>query len=339
MTNEINSKPCKRYELLDIIKLFAAYMVVFIHISFQGTLGKYVLCLARFAVPFFFIISGYFSYNSIKTNNSREIDRKIKSTGRIYLYSIFGYILMFICILRKPEKVMDWLSAGKKTEAVFNFFLWNKFAMIEMEHLWYLGALLYCYLMFRCFSKKTSIIQYLPALLIVNLVCSEFRVMFGIGEIPNYITRNAWFCALPCFSIGWVLRDKFERNEKMLSFKSEIFFGLAILSELIVLIEMTVFGIAELYVGSIFTAIFLLLFGIKARISKDSILRVVTNVDSSFIYIFHSVTAVILRIVLGKFGVIKTGNVFPLLTCFVVSILSVIWSRIKKRMVGNCGGK
>ena len=47
---------------LELIKLFAAYMVVFIHVMFQGEFGVLVDALARFAGPLFFWVSGFFSY-------------------------------------------------------------------------------------------------------------------------------------------------------------------------------------------------------------------------------------------------------------------------------------
>ena len=47
---------------LELIKLFASYMVVFIHVPFHGRFGAAIDALARFAVPFFFLVSGYYSY-------------------------------------------------------------------------------------------------------------------------------------------------------------------------------------------------------------------------------------------------------------------------------------
>jgi len=41
---------------LELLKLFASYMVVFVHVSFPGTVGVSINALARFAVPFFFIV-------------------------------------------------------------------------------------------------------------------------------------------------------------------------------------------------------------------------------------------------------------------------------------------
>jgi surface polysaccharide O-acyltransferase-like enzyme len=52
---------------LNFIKTIACAMVVFIHIKFPYEYGYYVNTLARFGVPFFFMISGYFSFKNFDT--------------------------------------------------------------------------------------------------------------------------------------------------------------------------------------------------------------------------------------------------------------------------------
>ena len=56
---------------LELLKLFASYMVVFIHIMFYGEMGIIMDTLARFAVPLFFLISGYYSFQ-IKPEKSQK---------------------------------------------------------------------------------------------------------------------------------------------------------------------------------------------------------------------------------------------------------------------------
>lgn len=87
-------------EMLNIVKLVASYMVVFIHVSFPGQFGIDIVYLARFAVPFFFIVSGYFSYNSFNLKNIKKIDKKIQTTGLLYLESIGFYLVMILCVQR-----------------------------------------------------------------------------------------------------------------------------------------------------------------------------------------------------------------------------------------------
>lgn len=54
----------QRNQTLECCRILAAVFVVFLHVPFPGTVGKTVNCLARFAVPLFFAISGWFSYGA-----------------------------------------------------------------------------------------------------------------------------------------------------------------------------------------------------------------------------------------------------------------------------------
>lgn len=49
---------------LDLWKCVAIYSVIFIHILLPGQIGVAVNCLARFAVPLFFLSAGFFSWRS-----------------------------------------------------------------------------------------------------------------------------------------------------------------------------------------------------------------------------------------------------------------------------------
>ena len=51
----------QRNTTLELMKLLASYAVVFIHVLFYGRFGIIVDAIARFAVPFFFLVSGFFS--------------------------------------------------------------------------------------------------------------------------------------------------------------------------------------------------------------------------------------------------------------------------------------
>ena len=57
-------RTARRNLTLELCKLIAACFVVFIHVPFPAPAGEWVLCLARFAVPMFFAISGWYSYGA-----------------------------------------------------------------------------------------------------------------------------------------------------------------------------------------------------------------------------------------------------------------------------------
>ena len=51
---------CRRQSGFDIVKALACVAVVLIHYNFKGDVGGVVKSLCRFAVPVFFMISGFF---------------------------------------------------------------------------------------------------------------------------------------------------------------------------------------------------------------------------------------------------------------------------------------
>ena len=50
----------ERNNNIDIIKGFACIGVVLIHFPFCGNIGEYIKVINKYAVPFFFFVSGYF---------------------------------------------------------------------------------------------------------------------------------------------------------------------------------------------------------------------------------------------------------------------------------------
>ena len=61
---------------LEIIKLFASYMVVLIHFYFRDGVGSLMDALARFAVPLFFVVSGFYSYFCLSFNTKEYAGNK-----------------------------------------------------------------------------------------------------------------------------------------------------------------------------------------------------------------------------------------------------------------------
>ena len=64
-----------RNKSLDAGKAMAAFGVVFIHVSFPGQTGQIIKALARSAVPFFFMVSGYFCYYIEETPTEENVSQ------------------------------------------------------------------------------------------------------------------------------------------------------------------------------------------------------------------------------------------------------------------------
>lgn len=90
---------------LELLKLFASYMVVFIHVLFNGNTGIAVDALARFAVPFFLLVSGYCSYQI----PADKIKKRIQSIASLLIFSSVCCTLFEIVKLLKYNR--DGLAA------------------------------------------------------------------------------------------------------------------------------------------------------------------------------------------------------------------------------------
>ena len=81
-----------RNKCLDGMKAIAACMVIFIHIDLPGQTGVFIEALSRFAVPFFFMISGYFCYYNGK-DASDKIPGKIFHIVKLMIFAMAFYFI------------------------------------------------------------------------------------------------------------------------------------------------------------------------------------------------------------------------------------------------------
>lgn len=327
---EAEKKSNQKNLILNVEKLIAAYMVVFIHVSFPGRFGTAIVCLARFAVPFFFIVSGYFSYEKFNQDNIEKIDKKIRTTGLLYLESIGFYLLIVLGVLRNSEQFITWLSAELNYKEIIKWLFFNKFNNIELEHLWFIGALLYCYIFFRFVYRHIKLINILPLLLIINYTFGEGHQMFHLPAFPEYITRNAWFCGIPCFAIGCIIREKEKVCTKYFTRKELL--GIVAIAGVLTLGEAYLVGIADLYIFSIVIAVSLFLYSVICPRKQPKRWRGFAEINTGTIYVTHQAIAIYLRVILEKISFKYENVILPILTCFVATIISIAIQLSKERI-------
>uniref|UniRef100_UPI00248C33A5 acyltransferase family protein n=1 Tax=Anaerocolumna aminovalerica TaxID=1527 RepID=UPI00248C33A5 len=85
----------KRYATLDIFRLIAAFLIIAIHtspfLSINETADFIIVhIIARVAVPFFFMVTGYFLYLSMEKGN--KLRRTLNKLIGIYIIGIFLYL-------------------------------------------------------------------------------------------------------------------------------------------------------------------------------------------------------------------------------------------------------
>lgn len=159
--------------------------MVLIHCMLPTGLGVIACALARFAVPLFFMVSGYYLRRDDMTN-AQVHERMCLKVKR------FGGLLL------------------------------NDFTAIG-GHLWFIAALLCCYGLFRYAGCKWldkcggSVAAILLGVHIVGRGVLAIRGVDSIGGIPAYLwLRNGAFMGLPFVALGdWIRRNQVRLTERL----------------------------------------------------------------------------------------------------------------------------
>ena len=149
-----------RNKSLDAVKAIAACLVVCIHVSFPGQAGLLGKVMARCAVPFFFMEYGYFCYYQ-NCNASKRILSKILHIMKLFAVSVVFYFI-WECFMKAWNGERVWTCFNGLLCFVFLFFVSTEhlkefFVYISTSpvraHLWFLPALIYCYLLALLIEK------------------------------------------------------------------------------------------------------------------------------------------------------------------------------------------
>ena len=169
-----------RYDSLDTFKFIACFMVVLLHFPVNGVVGNYLAAVARIGVPFFFLVSGFFSY-------SEEYDVK-KGIRKIYKYFLLtvGIDAVYLAkdilrvVLNKIE-LQDLIAKIATPE-----FIIANFGGAS-GHIWFIRALLYLGIFELIFHKIIDFkkVKYvLPLVWLADIFFIKYAFVLGI-TIPQ----------------------------------------------------------------------------------------------------------------------------------------------------------
>lgn len=268
-----------RMSSLDVIKCFAAFGVVAIHV------GPSVLSfIVRASVPMFFLISGY--YYPKLVGGGRFWPHVRKLVAMVLLSSLFYGIFFF---------VVKWYG-GNLDEWLHTTFRWRYFAHCLINdcdlfafHLWFFYALIYDLVLLRLADKYgfTRWLEVLaPVLLFVFLITNFFIVSYGWK-------RNFLFFGLPFIMLGRCIA---EGKDKRLSLfdNARLFPYIAVGSLLLTLAEVIFLKNLhgswqrETYVFSVPLVLSVFYWALRNRdYGRDSIAAIIGYRYSAYIYILH----------------------------------------------------
>ena len=195
-----------RNRTFDLFKWAAALFVLLLHVPFPGDVGGTVRMFARWAVPFFFMVSGYFTYGAVQRQDAGRLLRRMRRLLRIFVPAA-GFYALWCCFLLSDKTPAAFFKSHYAMRNVVSFFLLNNTQ--SKPHLWFIPALIYCYGVVLLLMKmhRTHWLRWAPLLLLVPLVLGEVVVGMLHREVAAQYSRNAWFTGLPCFALGLLFKE------------------------------------------------------------------------------------------------------------------------------------
>lgn len=191
-----------RNHWLDLFRFLLVFMVVGIHFWPNSAL----LPIFRFAVPMFFMISGYFAYSPRYDKQNEKNKRAVHGCLK---YLVIGCAIYFVVDI---FSIFVGLCTGQTGTVIQSFIVYGGLAETVQPlsygyHLWFLLSLFIVSIIhyFVCKHQKDYIYKFLiPILIVMALFLNGYSQFLGLS-LPVELTRNSIFTGLPLFAIGYLL--------------------------------------------------------------------------------------------------------------------------------------
>lgn len=337
---------------LELTKLIAACFVVCIHAPFPGKLGDIVMCLGRFAVPFFFAVSGYFSLRIDRT----RIRKRMTHILKLHLITAVLCVAMG-CILRIGN-IQD-LLYYLRWETLPDTNEWIRLLILQENpyggHLWYLSSLLLCYGVlwgYETFwegeSGKTGPLYRAAFTLFATFCAMSMLVRMEGMQVPFKAYRNGWLMGIPMFTMGMFLHEYQERIMNNFCLTDRKMALLMALGVVLTVMQQLSGGAGELPFGMLLLVPVLLLFLMKhpqLPVKNNWAQKLVSRfgVLSTAVYLLHIAALDLYNLFLKEralalFGT-KEDMLMPLVVLAMTFVGAFLWERIDWILIGKkCHG-
>ena len=163
--------------------------------------------LSGFAIPAFFILSGYYVLDTKREVRLEKILRKIKRSALC-----FAFVFLFYVAINVPVMLLNHMTLTFSKRMIFEFVVMNLWPLPIGDNIWFIQAMLYAYIVIFILDKLKLLKFYrilLILLFVFMLLTGEFSGVIhfsnplGYPYIPgNWLTR-----ALPYILLGKLMRD------------------------------------------------------------------------------------------------------------------------------------
>lgn len=327
----------KQNQSLDLIKLIASYMVVFIHVPFHEAIDPFVDSVARFAVPLFFFVSGFFSYGI----TIERIKKRIIHVLKLFFVATVIYTIRNLAVLliqNNTQGIVEYFLNYANIKTLVKLFVFN---WAVASGLWHFLALLYVYIIFYFITKfavrDKSVFGFTFFLLGMHLFLGEVCTVIGI-TVPPVLIRNFLLFGVPFFGIGLLIKKYEQKVQSLTNTHANWLIPVAILigtAESVV--SCLLFGLNELYIGSLFILVALLMLSFKYSEKTYPKGVIMLTKCSTNMYIFHPLMDEMLKTLYSALGMelecsVAAQMVHPLVVCLLTTLLALAINEIQNKV-------
>ena len=320
------------YKGLDAMKLLCAFLVVYIH-TYNGDWGivgswfKSVITSA--AVPFFFIVSGFFYIKGLMRNKFHK-DYFLKYFRRLLLFYIVWTIISipvsWLCTVRgHPDYTLS-----LKVVFLFRMFFFSG----SCGYYWYVISLIYCCpVLYFFISKGWNKYLYILAVLMFgigiwynsssydnNMMFQFIHVVFGSER--NFINQGLFYMSLGCF---------FANHELKMNYKSaSVIFLLAI----VILLRTLEVVFMPISVLQALVAVLLFILALNIRVGFSVEMSFYIRKWSTALYMIHCPFILLFDFYLSKGTIVDYVSAVCLSTLLYVFIINTLPLRWQHALLG-----
>ena len=209
---------------MDTLRLFVSFFVVLLHAPLPGGFGEAIKPILRCAVPFFFMVSGWWLADNDMARVKARLDKQTRRMLFLLIASCMAFFVMHVAYSIFVERTG--IAAPFQTlfdyRAVSSFLAFNNTDLFwpgGSAHLWFLAALLYVLLFLRLALEHLPLRRLyilIPALLALAIPLAVFasRNIEAVQD-RDMIARNFLFTGIPCVLAGMWLRQNRRKLKRL----------------------------------------------------------------------------------------------------------------------------
>ena len=189
------------YSSLYCLKAIGAFFVVFIHFGWN------IFPVIRTAVPFFFMISGFFLYQEDRKAAIEKCKKALIKALWIMLYAnAFYYFILWLPNRPIPFDNLD--SLLSLFQGGIRFHLWYFSAYIEVLVIMIIALYL---------RKERWLWYAAPIFVVFGMISGSYNFFMPLVSNDIMLNRNFLTIGIPCFTAGWLMKhyeDKLNQYAK-----------------------------------------------------------------------------------------------------------------------------